>query len=438
MMKTKQSQAAPPSASRGHEPGLRDFTPVKGLRQNETLFSALIARAPIGVYLVDTQMCLQYINPQALPVFRKVHPLMGRDFSEIIHVIWPGPVANGIMERFQHTLNTGKSFYSRDFTARRQDIGVEESYEWHLRRVKLPGGRPGVACFFNNISGRKRAEATQRRFAVVAASNLKLEREIVRRKAVEEDLKKSEQHQTQLSEEARHLSHQLLLAQEEERKRISRELHDVIAQTLMGINVHLASLKMAAAHDPEGLEQNIARTQQLVEHSMRIVHRFARELRPAALDDLGLIPALRTFVKHFGEETGIRVNLSAVEAAEQMDENKRTVLYRVAQEALTNIASHAQANQADVKIQKLDHAVCMTISDDGKGFQQERVLQNKKKRRLGLLGMRERVQMVRGSLIIQSAPGKGTTIRVQIPLAEVRRSEGLVSESAEEHILSVL
>jgi two-component system, NarL family, sensor histidine kinase DegS len=144
------------------------------------------------------------------------------------------------------------------------------------------------------------------------------------------------------------------------------------------------------------------------------------------LDDLGLIPALNTLLKNFSEETSIRVSLSAVAAVEQVDGDKSTVLYRVAQEALTNIVRHAHASRADVKIQKLDDAICMTIKDDGKGFRHEHVLHGKKKNRLGLLGMRERVQMVRGSFVVHSAPGKGTTIRVQIPFAEVpRRGEGL-------------
>ncbi len=90
------------------------------------------------------------------------------------------------------------------------------------------------------------------------------------------------------------------------------------------------------------------------------MHRFARELRPAVLDDLGLIPALHSFMKHFRAETGIRVSLTAFAEVEEVDGDKRTVLYRVAQEALTNVARHAQASRVDVKIQKLDGAVCMT------------------------------------------------------------------------------
>jgi signal transduction histidine kinase len=208
-----------------------------------------------------------------------------------------------------------------------------------------------------------------------------------------------------------------LKAQEEERKRISRELHDVIAQTLTGINVRLANLKKEAAYNTKGLGRKIARTQQLVEHSVNIVHQFARELRPTALDDLGLIPALHTFMKGFKQETGIQVSLSAEDAVEQVDGDQRTVLYRVAQEALHNIARHAHASHAHVIIQKQAGAVCLKIEDDGKGFEAERAAPSKKDRRLGLLGMRERVEMVNGRFRIESTPGKGTTIIAEVPLA---------------------
>lgn len=279
----------------------------------------------------------------------------------------------------------------------------------------------------------------RRRTVELTASNRQLKQEIIQRKSAEEALRKSEQHSRQLLEQSRHmqeqlrrLSRQLLSAQEEERKKISRELHDVIAQTLTSINVRLAALKKDATLNTKGLDRSIARTQKLVEQSVNIVHRFARELRPAVLDDLGLIPALHTFMKSFSEQTGIRVSLSAVAEVEQVNGDKRTALYRVAQEALTNIARHAQASRAEVRIEKLDGAVCMKIKDNGKGFQAERVLHAKKNKRLGLLGMRERVDMVRGKFTIQSAPGKGTTIHAEIPLDDARAgggSEDLVLES---------
>jgi signal transduction histidine kinase len=265
----------------------------------------------------------------------------------------------------------------------------------------------------------------------LAASNLELSLEVTQRKAAQEALKQSERHYSQLLEQSdrlqeqlRRLSRQILSAQEDERKKISRELHDVIAQTLTGINVRLATLKKEAALNTKGLERNIARTQRMVEKSVNIVHQFARELRPAVLDDLGLIPALHSFMKHFTTRTGVRTRLTAFAGVEQLDAARRTILYRVAQEALNNVARHAQASQAEVKIQKSDGTICMKIKDDGKGFQAERLSHSKKNKRLGLLGMRERVEMVNGRFTVESTPGNGTTIHARVPLGRDRAGAG--------------
>jgi len=271
-------------------------------------------------------------------------------------------------------------------------------------------------------------EMLSQRTVELAASNLELEQEIVQRKAVEAALKKSEHHygellaqSDRLQEQLRQLSRKILLAQEEERREISRELHDVIAQTLTGINVRLATLAKEAATNTKSLDRNIASTQRLVEKSVNIVHQFARELRPAVLDDLGLIPALHSFVKIFSKRTRILVHLKAFAQVEKLDIAKRTVLYRVAQEALTNVARHAHASRVKVTIQNLSDSICMRIKDDGKSFRVARVMYGKGSKRLGLLGMRERLEMVGGHLGVESVQGKGTTIVAQIPLG---KSEG--------------
>jgi signal transduction histidine kinase len=182
-----------------------------------------------------------------------------------------------------------------------------------------------------------------------------------------------------------------------------------------------------AASDPKGISRKIARTQQLVEKSVDLVHQFARELRPTALDDLGLIPALHAFMKEFTKRTGIHIHFTTFTSGriKQLDNATRTVIYRVAQEALTNVARHAHASRVEARIQKLPRAVGLTIQDNGKSFQVARVLDAKKNKRLGLLGMRERVEMVGGSLRIESAPGKGTSIRAEIPFTNGSRSKHL-------------
>jgi signal transduction histidine kinase len=289
---------------------------------------------------------------------------------------------------------------------------------------KIHHGARDAAVHLNQI-----VEMLSQRTVQLAASNLDLQQEIAQRKAMEAALKKSELHYSQLlaqserlQEQLRQLSRQILLTQEEERKEISRELHDVIAQTLTGINVRLAALKKDAALNIKGLDRNIDRTQRLVAKSVNIVHQFARELRPAVLDDLGLIPALHSFVKKFSKRTRLHVHLKIFAGVEQLDLNKRTVLYRIAQESLTNVARHAKASRVQVNIQKLHRDARMEIKDDGKSFEVERVLHAKSNKQLGLLGMRERVEMVGGTFCVESAPGHGTTVRVEIPFAKTLKN----------------
>lgn len=335
---------------------------------------------------------------------------------------------------------------AQGFAAGLQTLDIAKLHEETLLRDTLPGLSPlerrqviaKAGRFFSesivlaNLEGshpelapghRNRiVEMLSQRTIALAASNLELEREVTQRKSAEKALKKNEQHYShllkqseRLQDQLRRLSREILSAQEDERKRISRELHDVIAQTLTGINVRLASLKKDAATNTKGLDRNIARTQRLVEKSVNIVHRFARELRPAVLDDLGLIPALESFLKAFSSRTGIKTHLTAFAAIDSLDTDRRTALYRVAQEALTNVARHARATHVRILFEKLPQGVVMKVHDDGKSFQADRVMHSRRIQHLGLLGMRERLEMVGGRFTIQSKPGAGTTIEAQIP-----------------------
>jgi len=247
--------------------------------------------------------------------------------------------------------------------------------------------------------------------------------EITRRKVVEADLRANRKEQSRLlrqsrlqQKQLRDLSHRILHAQEEERMRISRELHDVIAQTLVSINVHLEVLAKGNTAVPESLRKQISQTQILVEKAVKIVHDFARELRPTMLDDLGLIPALQTFMQRFMEDTGIRVTLKAFAKIDQSTSAIRTTLYRIAQEALTNVARHSKASLAEVSIESRADVVRMRIKDNGRGFKVSGKARSNKKNRLGLIGMRERVEMIGGTFQVDSAPGGPTTVQAEIPL----------------------
>jgi PAS domain S-box-containing protein len=228
--------------------------------------------------------------------------------------------------------------------------------------------------------------------------------------------------QQRLTEEAwRQLSNKILHAQEEERKRISRELHDETGQALTAISVMLAALKRDGAMSrSKSFERKVAETQRLLEKTMESIHHFARELRPSMLDELGLIPALRSHVKSFSERTGLRVRMSANLIAEQLNGEQKTVLFRIAQESLTNVAKHAHATRVTIAIRKCGDALILEIADNGKSFAETPAGAGKRKQRLGLLGMQERVRLVNGRFVIKPEPGRGTTVRVTVPFKPTR------------------
>lgn len=274
----------------------------------------------------------------------------------------------------------------------------------------------------NSLRVRRLERMLAERTAALLTARRRVRRELARRRIGERHLAKGARHygrllssSQRLQDQSRRLARQVLLAQEEERREISRELHDEVAQILASINVQLATLKEASAIDSRSVRRKIARTQRLIERSVRIVHRFARELRPALLDDLGLIPALRSYIRDLPVRNGLRIRFTAFAGVEALDNIRRTVLYRVAQEALTNVVRHAHARIADVRLVDLPGAVRLEVRDDGRSFQADRLLASLNNKRLGLLGMRERVEMVGGSFVIESAPGVGTTVRAEIP-----------------------
>jgi two-component system, NarL family, sensor histidine kinase DegS len=211
------------------------------------------------------------------------------------------------------------------------------------------------------------------------------------------------------------LTRQIITAEEELRKEISRELHDQVVQTLIGINVELSALGNGTPVGVRGMKKKIVRTQRLVERSVVEVHRFARELRPAMLDDLGLIPALHAYGKRLTERKKLKIHMTAFAGVEALSSDRRTVLFRVAQEALNNVARHARATQVKMSISRISGAIRMEISDNGRSFLVEKTVSAINPKRLGLVGMKERMEMVGGKLTIKSIRGKGTTVRAEIP-----------------------
>jgi two-component system, NarL family, sensor histidine kinase DevS len=203
----------------------------------------------------------------------------------------------------------------------------------------------------------------------------------------------------------------VVAAQEHERRRLARELHDETGQALTSILLGLKSLEQAVSGE-EGLAA-IASVRELVVSTLQDVRRLAVELRPSALDDFGLVPAVERLVHTFGEQTEIRVDLQTNLGEERLPAEAETTIYRIVQEALTNILKHAQATHVSVLLTKRDGLVAAVVEDDGRGFDPEAVGDEG----LGLVGMRERLGLVGGRLRIESAGGSGTSLVAEVPLA---------------------
>lgn len=267
-----------------------------------------------------------------------------------------------------------------------------------------------------------RSETLRRQAAAIARGNLRLEREIARREAAERKNIEAKERYRRLFLESqamqhklRRLTRQIISAQEAERERISHELHDEVVQTLVGINVELTALGKGAAVGVVTLKQKIAHTRRLVEKSVNAVQRFAHELRPTVLDDIGLIPALHAYSKTLAERHPLRIQMTAFGGVERLSIAKRTMLFRVAQEALNNVVRHSGATVAVLSISERAGAIVLEISDNGKSFHVANTLLAKNNKRLGLIGMKERIEMIDGRFTIESAPGAGTTVRAEIP-----------------------
>jgi signal transduction histidine kinase len=210
------------------------------------------------------------------------------------------------------------------------------------------------------------------------------------------------------------LSARLVSAQEEERRTISRELHDEIGQTLTAVMVDAANLSTRIPAADSISRQYLDNIRNLADSSVNSIRNIALLLRPSMLDDLGLIPALEWQAREVSRRTGVKIKVIDEDVPESLPDAVRTCIYRVVQEALNNISRHASARSAVVKVARAGDSLALTIEDDGSGFDPARA------RGLGLLGMDERVKQLSGHLEVTSAPGKGTTLHVTLPIpAEV-------------------
>jgi signal transduction histidine kinase len=201
------------------------------------------------------------------------------------------------------------------------------------------------------------------------------------------------------------------MAQENERQRISRDLHDQVGQTVIGLSLGLKALEREGGESPVRIHSLHA----LVAEISRDIHRVAADLRPSALDDLGLLRALQGLAANCAEVSGLMIDVQAVASDSRLSSEVETVIYRSVQEALTNVIKHADAHAVSVLLERSNDQLRVIIDDDGTGFDVDDQVHGTGAPHLGLSGMRERLTLVGGSMAIESVPGSGTTLFIQIP-----------------------
>ncbi len=238
-------------------------------------------------------------------------------------------------------------------------------------------------------------------------------------------LERRSETQREVAEDAerlmRHLSQQLVATQEDERKKLSRELHDHVGQLLTALRLELGRIDRVRASGDKTVAGAVVECRQLVDNLVRVVRDLALGLRPTMLDDFGLQPALEWLVRDVSRRSLITIDLDVDGSIDELDEQLRTCVYRAVQEALTNCVRHAGAQKVEIAIAGTPTALTVSIIDDGKGF-------NPSARHhggLGLRGIEERVKELRGTLTVHSAPDAGTTVKLSLPIRQTIMEERL-------------
>jgi PAS domain S-box-containing protein len=401
---------------------VRDITERKrtelALRESEERLSLAFAGAQEGVwdwnletgavvYSSHWRKMLGYgeneIEPHVSAWERLLHPDDRAVVREVVDGVLRGEREYTVEFRLRHKDGHYVHVLSRGFPVRREPDGF-------VSRI--------VGTHFD-LSERKRAEEAlkraheeleirvKERTAELALANASLREEMIERE-------RAERARTEL------LS-RLVFAQEDERKRIAREMHDQFGEQLTALGLGIRALKDSCGTDPR-LGSQVATLEKVAQQLDQDVDHLVWELRPTALDDLGLRAALANYVQDWSVRAGVRADLHTTGlSADRLTSEVETTLYRIAQEALNNIAKHARAENVDVILERWPDHVSLIIEDDGVGFDQSNG--GAPHQGFGLLGMQERAALVGATVQIESAAGEGTTIIVRMPVVAAQDAQ---------------
>ncbi len=225
--------------------------------------------------------------------------------------------------------------------------------------------------------------------------------------------------QIELIQQKQQLGLRVIRAQEEERRRVAREIHDGPAQSMANVVLRVEICEKLLDRKPEEVRQELADLKSLVKESLRDVRQIIFDLRPMVLDDLGLFPALKRYFAELEESSGLIIDYQPEAVREErLSSTLEIAIFRIIQEAINNVLKHSGARMVTVRLEQVQKQINVRVKDDGCGFNLEEIMDSNLSDNYGLIGMRERVQLMEGAFKIKTAPGQGTDILVRIPLEE--------------------
>ena len=345
-------------------------------QQSEQQYRQLVEVAPIAIF-IRREGKVAFANGRAAGLFGASTPadLVGTPILDLVH-----PDFRKLVARRMRSLDaTNQPQPTQAQKLVRRDGSLVEA-ECAAISIDFEG-KPAALVIAHDITERSRAEAERRRY----------------------------------TEHLQALSHQLIAAQETERRRIAGQLHDEIGQALTALKLNLEALQSnaGAPPNPTVLDESLG----IVEATLQQVRDLALDLRPSMLDDLGLIPALQWYVERLAQRTGLVIDFRADRVRMPLSDESRTACFRVAQEVLTNVARHAQARNVAVELHCDPTAVELVVRDDGIGFDVEAAGQGALGgKSLGILSVQERVSSLGGQLEISSTLSQGTEVRARWPI----------------------
>ncbi len=379
----------------------------------EVVYRTIISTAMDGFCLVDCRGNFLDMNDAYCR-------MMGYSRDELLAMkISDIEAKESLEDTIQHMEKVKEVGWDRFETRNRRKEGKIISLEISVNYLSTGGGRFFV--FLRDITDRLRTQEAlsraydelekrvEERTVELLRANWQLEKEIQVRKTKEEELRESER-------KLRQLSSQILSAQETERRRISRELHDELGQSLTVMKLRLRSIEQELKKNQVKVSEDCEKSVEYLNQIMENVRRLSRELSPTILEDLGLTAALQWLINNFIANNEMKMTMDIAQIDDLFAQDAQIRIYRIMQEALTNIAKHAQAKNMKVLIEKDKEGISILVEDDGKGFDPRKILTKvSAERGLGLAAMEERARMLGGSLDLWSQEGKGTQISLHIP-----------------------